>query len=228
MEQLLERIDAGLEARGRNMSEALAKRTVEVAKVMSEGGRDIASGLDAKSAEIDETLRTRALALTDALSSLAREINGTLGGNLNEMTSALSDGVTRLQQQILVPLDIFSTNLDKSGAAIRQTIEDSSGGLNQSLSGRIDEIRTLIEGKGAEFVAQLGARGDQISAKIAGVGESAAQAFDKQTTSLMSLMARRSEDLLASINAGAAGSVRSLGALTSQLSADRTTKIGAM
>jgi hypothetical protein len=201
---------------------------VEVAKVMSDGGREIASGLEAKSAEIDEALRTRAQALTEALSSLAREINGTLGGNLNEMTSTLSDGVSRLQEQILVPLDVFSTNLDKSSAAIRQSIDDTGGVLNHTLSGRIDEIRALIDGKGAEFVAQLGARGEEISERIAGVGENAAQAFDKQTTSLMSLMTRRSEDLLASINAGAAGSVRSLGALTSQLSAEVETTAAAL
>jgi DNA anti-recombination protein RmuC len=51
--ELLQRIDSGLAARGKALNETLAKSTIEAAKTLSEGGREITQGISAKSTEID-------------------------------------------------------------------------------------------------------------------------------------------------------------------------------
>ena len=60
LEGLAKRIDDGLAARGKALTEVLARQTLDVAKTLSEGGRELAEGISTKSAEVAVTLQTRA------------------------------------------------------------------------------------------------------------------------------------------------------------------------
>ncbi|HYC25291.1 MAG TPA: hypothetical protein VEC58_04550, partial [Roseiarcus sp.] len=235
LDHLLDRVDNGLAERSRSLNETLAQRAIEIARTMSEGGRELVSALDVKSGEIGSSLETRASTLTEALAGQAREINATLGGNLIALSGSLSESVERMQDRVITPLEAMSKALDDKLTARAQDIGSSisaalanlddafashGGGLNKTLAGQIDELRAVIDGKGAEFVARIGVRGADASSELAKAGEQAAQAFDQRTTQLVSLLARRSDDLIASINAGAASSLQSLGALSGQLSSE--------
>ena len=66
-------------------------------------------------------------------------------------------------------------------------------------------------------MASLGERGEDVSARIAGVGERAIQTLDQQMVSLASLLTRRTDELIAAVNGSAADPVRALSALTGQL-----------
>ena len=52
LEALLARIEDGLAQRGRALAETFARNTLETARTLGEGGREITQGMDAKSAEI--------------------------------------------------------------------------------------------------------------------------------------------------------------------------------
>ena len=78
-------------------------------------------------------------------------------------------------------------------------------------------MREVIEGKGADLVAALGERGQDVSARILGVGERAMHTLDQQMAGLATLLTRRTDELIAAVNGSAADPVRALSALTGQL-----------
>ena len=86
-----------------------------------------------------------------------------------------------------------------------------------AIRARVDDLRDVIEGKGADLVASLGERGEDVSARIADVGERAIQTLDQQMASLAALLTRRTDELIAAVNGSAADPVRALSALTGQL-----------
>ncbi len=60
LEELISRIDTGLETRAKALNDALAMRALEVARVLGEGGREVTSALDGK-AQRDRRDPARAL-----------------------------------------------------------------------------------------------------------------------------------------------------------------------
>jgi DNA anti-recombination protein RmuC len=78
-------------------------------------------------------------------------------------------------------------------------------------------LREVIEGKGADLVAALGERGDDVSARLVGVGERAMHTLDQQMAGLATLLTRRTDELIAAVNGSASDPVRALSALTGQL-----------
>jgi len=231
-EKILERIDGVLAARAQSINENLARSTVDAAKTLSEGGREIAMGISAKSAELEATLRGRAEALSQALGELAGDINAKLADRLDDMSGTLGASVTRFRDDIVAPLHTLSVQLQSGGAEIAEAIGRHAANLGETveshvqrigaestaqLVARIEEMRGLIEGPAADLVARIGARGDEVADQIAGVSVQASQSFEQQISSLVALLTRRGDDLLAAITATAAGSVRELGSLSGQI-----------
>jgi hypothetical protein len=100
-------------------------------------------------------------------------------------------------------------------------LTSSGQDIAQRVGTRIEELRNLLDGEGAEFVARLEARGDQVSGQIASVGERSLQSFDQKVTGLIALLTRRGDDLLSAMNAGASESARKVAALTGQISREK-------
>ena len=231
-EKILERIDGVLEARAKSINDSLARSTIEAAKTLSEGGREIAQGISAKSSELEATLRGRAEALSQALGELAGDINAKLADRLDDMSGTLGNSVTRFRDDIVAPLHALATELQSGGTEIAEAIARHSVNLGETveshvrrigaestaqLVARIEELRGLVEGPASDLVAKLGARGDEVADQIAGVSAQASQNFEQQINNLVALLMRRGDDLLAAITASAGGSVRELGSLSGQI-----------
>jgi hypothetical protein len=110
--------------------------------------------------------------------------------------------------------------MGKAIASLDNAFAAHGGGLTRTIGDQISDLRSIIDDKGAEFIARLSVRGGEMSAELGTAADRAAQAFDQRTTSLISLLARRSEDLLGALSAGSAASLQSLGALTAQIGQD--------
>jgi hypothetical protein len=231
-EKILERIDGVLAARAKSINESLARSTVDAAKTLGDGGREIAQGIAAKSAELEATLRGRAEALSQALSELAGDINAKLADRLDDMSGTLGNSVTRFRDDIVAPLHTLATELQSGGTEIAEAIARHSVNLGETveshvrrigaestaqLVARIEELRGLVEGPASDLVAKLGARGDEVADQIAGVSAQASQNFEQQVGNLVALLTRRGDDLLAAITASAGVSVRELGSLSGQI-----------
>jgi hypothetical protein len=232
LEGILERIDTALTARALAIKESLARSTLDAAKTLGEGGREVTQSIVAKSTELEEGLRARTEALTHALTELAGDINTKLADRLDDMSGALGTSVERFRNDVVNPLHTLSGQLQAGGVEIAEALTRHAATLsetvethvqrigiesNAQLVARIEELRGLVEGPATELVVRLGARGDEVTGQIASISQQAAQSFDQQIANLVALMTRRGDDLLAAIAASASGSVRELGALSGQI-----------
>ena len=89
--------------------------------------------------------------------------------------------------------------------------------MASAIRAKVDDLRDVIEGKGGDLVAAIAERGEDVSARIVGVGERAMHTVDQQMAGLAALLTRRTDELIAAVNGSAADPVRALSALTGQL-----------
>jgi phage host-nuclease inhibitor protein Gam len=208
---------------------------------------EIEESLSARAEALTQSLSQLSTQITATLAGKLDEMTGALGGNVDRFRNQVVSPLQTLSNQFESAIDVHGAAIHESIAnaanrigadlsaqrdAFVASLEAAIENLNAALAGRgdeivsdlaarIEELRTLLTGPAAtDFVAQLGQRGAEFSSQITGVSERAAQTFERQTSSLIALLTRRSEDLLAAINASAADSVQSLGALTGQLSSE--------
>ncbi len=158
-------------ARGKALNETLAKSTLEAAKTLSEGEREITRGIGAKSAEVEETLRVRAEALTQTLSKLSTQITATLAGKLDEMTAALGGSVDRFRNQVVTPLQTLSNQFDAAvdiqGAAIHQSIVNGADEFAAKVTAQRDAVASKLEGAIESVDAVMAGRGQEIAGSLA-------------------------------------------------------------
>ena len=95
--------------------------------------------------------------------------------------------------------------------------------LAAAIASRVDNLRSVIDGNGADLVTALGERGDDVSSRIAVAGARAVQTLDQQMGSLSALLTRRTDELIAAVNSAAADPVRMLTSLSGQLRAEIAT-----
>jgi phage host-nuclease inhibitor protein Gam len=196
-------IEEAIAARVKALNETLAKNTIEIARGIG-GGVDrfrdqVISPLQALSTQFDDAISAHGAALHESIADAADRFGAGLSAQRDEIAATLAAAIE---------------NLD---AALAGRGDEIAG----SLAARIEELRALMTGPEAvDFLTQLSQRGEQVSNEITGVSERAAQTFEYQTSGLIALMKRRSEDLIATITASAADSVHSLGACTGQLRAE--------
>ncbi|MGD1016567.1 MAG: hypothetical protein ABR863_09035 [Roseiarcus sp.] len=196
-------IDEAIAARVKALNETLAKNTTEIT-------RGIGGSVDRFRDQVISPLQALSTQIDDAISAHGATLNESIAGAADR----LGAGVAAQRDEIAATLAAAIDNLD---AALAGRGDEIAGGL----AARIEELRALMTGPEAvEFLTQLSQRGEQVSSEITGVSERAAQTFEYQTSGLIALMKRRSEDLIATIGASAADSVQSLGAWTGQLRAE--------
>ena len=169
--------------------------------------RAVAERLDSSGAELAATAVDHAKALDGIVSAHEQAMRRSFANEADLLTGKLAERTEALLR------DLTSAIVDADAA-----LTSSGQDIAQRVGTRIEELRNLLDGEGAEFVARLEARGDQVSGQIASVGERSLQSFDQKVTGLIALLTRRGDDLLSAMNAGASESARKVAALTGQIS----------
>jgi len=220
---------------GREISEEIDRKTAEIERSLSARAQALSDALTLLSNQATASFTGKLEEMTSAFDGAAvhfrDEVVAPLRGLSAQFDAAVAGHGAAIQASIAQSADELVAKLAVQRDAIVARLAAAIGNLDAALAGRgeeatanlasrIEELRALMEGPGAEFVANLGANGERISNQIITVSENAANTFDLQTSNLLALLARRSEDLLAAINAGGAGSIRSLGELTGRLSGE--------
>jgi len=230
-----------------NFESTFAQRSDELISRVNAETKSLTTQIDDKVSTIEEAIAARVKALNETLAKNTNEIARGIGGGvdrfrdqvispLQALSTQFDDAVSAhgaaLHESIADAVDRlgagFSAQRDEIAATLAAAIENLDAALAGrgdelagSLAARIEELRALMTGPEAfDFLTQLSQRGEQVSSEITGVSERAAQTFEYQTSGLIALMKRRSEDLIATITASAADSVHSLGAWTGQLRAE--------
>ncbi len=199
-DELIQRVDTGLERRGQQLNETLSQRAIEIARIMGEGGRDVTAAMETKAREIDDVINSRTTAMTEQLGARAQEITGvltakadeinaTLGGRASEIAETLDTRIGTFEERIVHRLDGVSDAIDKKGFQ-----------LAASLGQRTEEINTLFVERGANLVGELGARGQAIAREVADVGETVIRAIETRGSAVADVLEKNGSAVAALID----------------------------
>eukprot|EP01037_Dinobryon_pediforme_P012704 gene12704-12799_t len=207
IDNLISKIDAGLDTRSRALNEMLAHRAVDVAKVLGE----VTRALDAKAIEIDQILLSRSTALTETLSGKAEEINRTLGGKATEIADTLDQRISTFEERVVRRLDTVSSELDERGKSVADILRERAREIDQmllahgaSLNSGTVTIRQLLENEGLGLVTALTDRGGDVAREIAEIGDLVTRAIESRGTEIASHIAQQQGDLTHAIDSSGA------------------------
>ncbi len=210
LDSLIARVDSGLDGRANALNETLAARTLDIAKVLGEGGREVAQALEKRLGEIDEILSDRAAAITESLSAKADEVNEALGARATEIADTLDGRVARFEEHVVGRLDAISTDLDTRGRELSENLavrvhdidtaltqhtsnisaalDHESGQLENLLTGRAEALRDLLAQASNDLDIRLAERigdiGGVLSERVTEIGTLLAGRLMELQTSL--------------------------------------------
>ena len=157
---------------------------------------------------------TRALA---ALAEAADQSTRIIDVRLADMVEAANRNTETIDERLVARIQAMSDVLTRVASEAESIWSARGAAVANAIRAKVDDLREVIEGKGADLVTALGERGDDVSARFVGVGERAMQTLDQQMSGLATLLTRRTDELIAAVNGSAADPVRALSALTGQL-----------
>ncbi len=213
LDGLIARIDANLGTRASALNDALVERTIDIARVLAEGGRDVTQALSAKADEIGMIVSSKSETLTRTLSDKAEEINATLGGRALEIADTLDQRVARFEERVVNRLDTVSSTLDERGHEIAETLRDQMERVSQLLSQRGEELKHLFTTEGESMVAAMTATNDLLKDEMGGMLARLAQA-----NQLMQQIVASANTNLGAVESGLTKSVADLAAVLQGLS----------
>ena len=160
---------------------------------------------------------TRALA---ALSEAADQSARIIDSRLADLVEAANRNAESIDERLAGRIQAMNESLARTASDADSTWAARGASVAGAIRARVDDLREVIDGKGADLVAALGERGEDVSARSPDVGERAIHTLDQQMASLAALLTRRTDELIAAVNGSAADPVRALSALTGQLRAE--------
>ena len=155
----------------------------------------------------------RLAALADAADQSTRIIDVRLA----DMVEAANRNTETIDERLIARIQVMSEVLTRAASEAESIWSARGAAVANAIRAKVDDLREVIEGKGADLVTALGERGDEVSARFVGVGERAMHTLDQQMAGLATLLTRRTDELIAAVNGSAADPVRALSALTGQL-----------
>jgi DNA anti-recombination protein RmuC len=133
------------------------------------------------------------------------------------MVEAANRNAETIDERLIARIQVMSDVLTRAASEAESIWAARGSSVANAIRAKVDDLREVIEGKGADLLTALGERGDDVSARFVGVGERAMHALDQQMAGLATLLTRRTDELIAAVNGSAADPVRALSALTGQL-----------
>ncbi len=167
LDALIQRVDSGLDGRAKSLSESLAARTLDIAKVLGEGGREVAHALETRANEIDEILSNRAMSITEALSAKADEVNMVLGGRAAEIAETLDERIASFEERVVNRLDTVSASLDARGRDLSANITTRAREIDESLARHTSNIGVALDNESGELTRLLTGRADALKTLLA-------------------------------------------------------------
>src|ERR1700733_15296430 len=151
-----------------------------------------------------------------ALAEAADQSTRIIDVRLADMVEAANRNTEAIDERLVARIQAMSEVLTRAASEAESIWSARGAAVANAIRAKVDELREVIEGKGAEFVTALGDRGDDVSARFVGIGERAMHTLDQQMAGLATLLTRRTDELIAAVNGSASDPVRALSALTGQ------------
>ena len=215
----------------RDLSRRLDSSRAELEGKVGEQAQQVTAMLDLHKASIGAAFDSHKVVVADAtqqsvqifdarlaaLAEAADQSTRIIDVRLADMVEAANRNTEAIDERLVARIQAMSDVLTRAASEAESIWSARGAAVASAIRAKVDDLREVIEGKGADLVTALGERGDDVSARFIGVGERAMHTLDQQMAGLATLLTRRTDELIAAVNGSAADPVRALSALTGQL-----------
>jgi len=155
LENLLGRIEDGLDSRAKSLGDTLALRSLEFTRVMGESSSSLLDGLDRQVEAFELKISAFSDKVVDplqghilAMEGKAEAAAGQIGERLEKTAEAISSRALEVER------GLSALSRDVTSVLVSQADQVTRG-----LTGKADEIIALFDGKGAQFIESFDGRG---------------------------------------------------------------------
>ena len=140
------------------------------------------------------------------MASAADQSTRIIDVRLADMVEAANRNTETIDERLVARIQAMSEVLTRAASEAESIWSARGAAVANAIRAKVDDLREVIEGKGADLVTALGERGDEVSARFVGVGERAMHTLDQQMAGLATLLTRRTDELIAAVNGERGGS----------------------
>ncbi len=241
----LARLEAGRAAMAGAAGEALARFEAEFTLRLSELG----ARLESANAHLSDDVASPLKAHVERIQAEGQELSLATRALAETILTTSATHRERLHRAFADETDAMTRVLDANAATFRSGLEAVvasaddvflSRGLDvaHAIAGRVQELRTLLDGDAMTLLRSLDSRSRDLSQQIDAVSQRSLGDFERKASQLIGTLTRRGDDLLSAMAAASSESARKVGNLTGEVDAhaeragatlrDIERKVGAM
>ena len=205
LDALIGRIEGGLDSRQKSLQETMANGTLQAAKTLTDGSKNLFVGLQTGVDAALGALSQRADAMSATLTDLAGSLDRYMAKGANDVARVFETNIAQLRDQVVAPLEAGAARLD----GVRADFAARASDHVQTLGELFDGHAKTIDGAVVTHIDAVHGRLEQGSALLsAGVAErigvltqtlqEAQSRLDSQNTALNQLLSEHARALDAS------------------------------
>jgi len=188
-------ISGTLEQRLAQFEAVLGSRVADLAKTLTEGGKEVVSALDQRIGEVAGTINSRGTEVADAIGAKIGEVDQTLGARALEVANNLDSRIGRFEELLVGRAETVASQ-----------IETRSKAAADALNARLEQLSQAIKVNSAEAERSLGqlalstteairnSAGDA-ERTLVGVSEEVARNFVGKADEIATSVSRRSNEM---------------------------------
>ena len=101
LDQRLARFQEALDSRTQTLNEQLNSRVTDIARTVSEGGKEVVDALDKRITDVTGTIASRGAALADTIGAKIEDIDKALGSRAMEVANSLDSRIMRFEDLLI-------------------------------------------------------------------------------------------------------------------------------
>lgn len=209
----IERIDSGVQSSTHALSETLSRQTLDLARILAEGGKEVVFALDGKAEELSQSLANLTVNFEEAISRSTTSMAGSLenrsalivetfSSQAVELTARLDERSALIAETLSNQVIELTARLDGRSAFIADTLATKVEDINRTLGARAMEVAETLDSRVGRFEEIVMGRLTEVSEILQSNGYQIAQdvatnadRFIERTTELNATIGHRSQEL---------------------------------
>ena len=203
-------ISSTLDERLAHFETVLGSRVSDIAKALTEGGKDVVEALDNRIGEVAGTINSRGVEVADSISARIGEIDKTLGTRALEVANNLDSRIGRFEELLVGRAETVTSQIETRTKAaadalnarleqLSQAIKVNSAEAERSLGQLALSTTEAIRNSAGDAERTLVGVSEEVARSFVGKAEEIATAVSRRTNEMTTVLSDKSGGVLAAI-----------------------------
>ena len=133
-------------------------------------------------------IETSGVELAQSLAEHRKTLDSVVAAHGQAIEVTFAEGARAFDSRIGMLADSFRSEVAAAIQSLEAALEQSGGDVTGAIARKIEALRALINAEGAQFVSDLGSRGELVARQIGGASQQASQSFEQRVGALVTLL----------------------------------------